>query len=113
MRSGSPSRNDASLTRVRSLRGLAPVLAGAAAFSSSAAASGPIVLKSRDVTLQPSGTPIRLVASKTNLDRRRNGRIALWLTLYRRVEIGYRKVEQVRVATGFKRSSRVVSLTAN
>jgi hypothetical protein len=98
--------------RVRDLRGLALVLAVAAAFSASAAASGPIILKNVDLTLQPSGAHIRLVASKTNLDARPNGRVALWLTLYTRHGIGYRKVKQLKVATGFKRSSRVVSLTA-
>ena len=95
------------------LRGrlLLPAIVVVAAIAGTATAAGPVVLASRDVTLAPSGSAIRLVAGKANLDRRRGGRVALWLSLHRKVgSLGYRKVEQVRVATGFKLSSRLVWL---
>lgn len=93
------------------MKRLALALAGAALCAgSAAAASAPVTLKSRDFTLQPSATTIRLVASKTNLDAKRKGRVALWLTLYRKAHLGFRKVKETKVATGFKLSSRLVSI---
>ena len=95
------------------MRRVAAVFLGILICAGSAGgASAPTVLKSRDLTLKPSGTIIRLVASRTNLDTRRKGRVALWLTLYRKVRLGFRKVKQAKVATGFKLSSRLVSLSA-
>lgn len=89
---------------------LSAVLLATVLFTAVAAAATPVVLKSKQITLKPSGTTIRLVASKTNLDNRRTGRVALWLTLYKKTGLGFKKVEQAKVTTGFKLSSRLKSL---
>ncbi|HEX9416000.1 MAG TPA: hypothetical protein VF895_04770 [Gaiellaceae bacterium] len=81
-----------------------------AVLVTAAAAGPPPVVKSKQITLKPSGITIRLVASKTNLDQKRAGRVALWLTLYRKTGPGFKKVKQVKVTTGFKLSSRLKSL---
>ena len=95
------------------MRGLALALGALAVCASAAAATPPAVLKSRDVKLQPSGTQIRLVVSKANLDQRRAGRVALLLALYRRSDIGFRKLKTVRVATGYKLSSRLLDFSVD
>ena len=92
------------------MKRLALLLIGAAVATSSAAASTGVVLASRDIALKPSGIHLRLVASKTNLDQKRTGRVALWLTSYKKAGPGWRKIKQLKVTTGFKLSSRLVSL---
>ncbi len=94
----------------RLLPKLVAALAVAVLFTSVAAASSPVVLMSKQITLKPSGTTIRLVASKTNLDKKRTGRVALWLTLYKKTGLGFKKVQQAKVTTGFKPSSGLKSL---
>jgi len=95
------------------VRGLALVLGALAICAAAAAATPPAVLKSRDVKLEPSGTQIRLIVSKANLDQKRAGRVALLLALYRRADIGYRKIKTVRVATGYKLSSRLLDFSVD
>jgi len=89
---------------------LIAALLGSVIVAAAAAGPPPVVLKSKQITLKPSGTTIRLVASKTNLDNKPAGRVALWLTLYRKAGVGFKKVKQAKVTTGFKLSSRLKSL---
>ena len=92
------------------MRGLlVGVLAGAAICVSAAGAAGsaPAVLATRDATLKPSGVGIRLVVSRVAARR-----VTVLLALYRRVgPLGYRRVKQVVVARGMKRTGRVMQLT--
>jgi hypothetical protein len=86
------------------------VLSAAAAVLSPAASTRELasvhrVLAQRSTVVQ--GVRLRYVVSTTNLDTRRNGRVALWLTSYVRTSSGWKRSQRVRVATGFKLSSKL------
>ena len=98
---------------IRDVRALVLALGALALCGVATASTPPAVLESRDVKLQPSGAQIRLIVSKANLDQKRAGRVALLLALYRRADIGYRKVKTVRVATGYKLSSRLLDFSVD
>jgi len=67
-------------------------------------------LASRDVVLRPSGARMRLVLTTRVLDRRRDGRLALYLSLSRVVGGREKLVRRIHVADGFKLSSRLLSM---
>jgi hypothetical protein len=67
-------------------------------------------LAERDVVLRPSGAHLSLVLTTRVLDRRRDGRVALYLSLSRRVDGRAKLVRRLHVANGFKLSSRLLSM---
>jgi hypothetical protein len=86
------------------------LLSAAALLAGTASAAGGNILATRQITVKPSGTQLKLVASKTNLDTKRTGRIALWLTSYKKSGSAWKKIAQVKtIAPGFKLSSHIVS----
>jgi hypothetical protein len=67
-------------------------------------------LAERDVVLRPSGARLRLVVSTKLLEHRSDGRLALYLSLSRVVDGRPLLVRRLRVADGFKLSSRLLSM---